>query len=302
MTGLNREDLGRPAGRQRWARTGFVGTTDNLGLVLQHPEHLSRIENAGVLRSGRWLVRGVSVSLRAGEITTLIGPNGAGKSTTAKLIIGILKPDEGAAWQKPTLRLAYVPQRLAIDWTLPLSVRRFMHLTGRITPKDARRALIETEAAHLEDAQMQTLSGGEFQRVLLARAIARQPQLLVLDEPVQGVDFAGEAALYDLIRRIRDRHGCGILLISHNLHLVMAATDHVICLNGHMCCSGTPKSVAQSPEYKALFGARAASALAVYEHDHDHTHLSDGRVQYADGTVSDGQPADVISAAYDPKR
>ena len=231
-------------------------------------------------------MRGVSLTLNAGEIMTLIGPNGAGKSTTAKLVLGVLKPDEGSTWRRPGLRIGYVPQRLAIDWTLPLSVRRFMDLTGRIDDAAARRALGETEVGHLARAEMQTLSGGEFQRVLLARAIARQPELMVLDEPVQGVDYAGEAALYDLIRRIRDRHGCGILLISHNLHLVMAATDRVICLNGHVCCSGTPRTVAASAEYMELFGARAAAGLAVYEHHHDHTHLPDGRVKLADGTVS----------------
>ena len=253
--------------------------------ALDRSEPLSNIVGAGIVRSGRWLVRGVSMELRAGEIVTLIGPNGAGKSTTAKLVIGVLKPDEGSAWRRPALRLAYVPQRLAIDWTLPLTVRRFMNLTGRIDDGDAMRALGETEVEHLAQSQMQTLSGGEFQRVLLARAIARKPELLVLDEPVQGVDFTGEVALYDLIRHIRDRLNCGILLISHNLHLVMAATDRVICLNGHVCCSGTPTAVAESPEYKALFGARAASSLAVYEHHHNHTHLEDGRIRYGDGTV-----------------
>ncbi|MEM9029654.1 MAG: ATP-binding cassette domain-containing protein [Pseudomonadota bacterium] len=258
---------------------------------MKQSEPLATITDAGLFRSGRWLVRGVSMAVQAGEIVTLIGPNGAGKSTAAKLVLGVLKPDEGSAWRRPGLRLSYVPQRLAIDWTLPLSVRRFMSLTGPIGDTDTTHALAETEVAHLANAQMQTLSGGEFQRVLLARAIARKPELLVLDEPVQGVDFAGEVALYDLIRRIRDRHGCGILLISHNLHLVMAATDRVICLNGHVCCSGTPKVVAASAEYKALFGARAASTLAVYEHHHDHTHLPDGRVRFADGTVSNEDDA-----------
>lgn len=245
-------------------------------------------------------MRSVSLTLMPGEIMTLIGPNGAGKSTTAKLVLGVLKPDEGSTWRRPGLRIGYVPQRLAIDWTLPLSVRRFMDLTGRIDDETARRALGETEVGHLARAEMQTLSGGEFQRVLLARAIARQPELMVLDEPVQGVDYAGEAALYDLIRRIRDRHGCGILLISHNLHLVMAATDRVVCLNGHVCCSGTPGTVAASPEYRTLFGARASAGLAVYEHHHDHTHLPDGRVKLADGTVSDATAADGCHPAHGP--
>jgi len=218
---------------------------------------------------------------------TLIGPNGSGKSTTAKVALSILKPDQGTVQRRRDLKVAYVPQKLSIDWTLPLTVTRFMGLTGKISASEQLEALSATGVTHLANAEVRTLSGGEFQRVLLARAIARKPNFLVLDEPVQGVDFSGEIALYELIKRIRDDLGCGILLISHDLHVVMAATDRVICLNGHVCCSGPPKVVASSAEYKALFGARAASTLAVYEHAHDHTHLPDGRVQHSDGTVTD---------------
>ncbi|OLP61548.1 zinc ABC transporter ATP-binding protein [Xaviernesmea oryzae] len=240
----------------------------------------------GVRRSGRWLVRGVDLDVRRGEIVTLIGPNGSGKSTTAKAAIGILCPDEGVAGQRPGLRIGYVPQKLAIDSTLPLTVMRLMTLTGPIAPADIDAALHETGIAHLARAEVQALSGGEFQRALLARAIARKPDLLVLDEPLQGVDFAGEIALYALIKRLRDRTGCGVLLISHDLHIVMAETDTVICLNGHVCCRGTPQSVTDSPEYRRLFGPVAAPAVAVYHHHHDHTHLPDGRVLHQDGSVT----------------
>ena len=255
--------------------------------MLKKPEALATLESAGVHRAGRWLVRGVSMSVDAGEIVTLIGPNGSGKSTTAKMVLGILKPDEGRAIRKTDLRVAYVPQKLTVDWTMPLTVSRFMRLTGPVSDDEAMSAMSSTGISHLAGAEVRNLSGGEFQRVMLARAMARKPDLLVLDEPVQGVDFTGEIALYDLIKRIRDEMHCGILLISHDLHVVMAATDRVICLNGHVCCSGTPTVVASSAEYKALFGARAASSLAVYEHHHDHTHLPDGRVRHADGTVTD---------------
>lgn len=255
--------------------------------MLKRTEPLVTLENTGILRTGRWLVRGVSLTVNPGEIVTLIGPNGSGKSTTARMALGILKPDEGSVSRRTGIQTAYVPQRLAIDWTLPLSVRRFMRLTGRLSEKEAGAAIAATGVEHLVDKEVRTLSGGEFQRVLLARAIARKPDLLVLDEPVQGVDFTGEIALYELIKRIGDDLNCGILLISHDLHVVMAATDRVVCLNGHVCCSGTPTAVASSAEYKALFGARAASTLAVYEHSHDHTHLPDGRVQHADGSVTD---------------
>lgn len=255
--------------------------------MLKKPEALVTLDNAGVHRAGRWLVRGVAFSMDAGEIVTLIGPNGSGKSTTAKMALGILKPDEGTIRRRPDLNVAYVPQKLVVDWTLPLTVHRFMRLTGQVSVDEARDAMAATGVSHLAMAEVRTLSGGEFQRVMLARAIARKPDLLVLDEPVQGVDFTGEIALYDLIKQIRDEVHCGILLISHDLHVVMAATDRVICLNGHVCCSGTPTVVASSPEYKALFGARAAPTLAVYEHHHDHSHLPDGRVRHGDGTITD---------------
>ncbi len=248
-------------------------------------EALVDVAGAGVRRDGRWLVEGVDVTIRKGEIVTLIGPNGSGKSTTAKLVTGVLKPDAGTVSRKSGLRIGYVPQKLSIDWTMPLTVRRLMSLTGSYPKADVDAALAATGVAHLANAEVQHLSGGEFQRALLARAMIRKPDLLVLDEPVQGVDFSGEVALYDLIGQIRDETGCGILLISHDLHVVMAATDTVICLNGHVCCRGTPESVARSPEYLSLFGARAADALAVYQHHHDHTHLPDGRVQEADGRI-----------------
>jgi zinc transport system ATP-binding protein len=241
----------------------------------------------GVRRGGNWLVRGVDLAIRPGEIVTLIGPNGSGKSTTVKALLGILAASEGDVVRRPGLTVGYLPQRLAIDWTLPLSVKRLMTLTGRHTPAEVAAALQEVGIAQLAEAPVQQLSGGEFQRALLARALIRRPDLLVLDEPVQGVDFAGEIALYEVIHGIRERLGCGILMISHDLHIVMGKTDTVVCLNGHVCCSGTPQSVTESPEYRALFGSQAASALAIYRHDHDHTHLDDGRVVPAvdDGTV-----------------
>lgn len=250
------------------------------------PSSLVALSGVGVRRKGRWLVRGVEFSIAPGEIVTLIGPNGSGKSTTAKAAIGVMKPDEGRVARKPDLRVGYVPQKLSIDWTMPLTVDRLMTLTGPLKGREIDAALDATGIRHLARAEVQHLSGGEFQRALLARAIARKPDLLVLDEPVQGVDFSGEIALYELIMRIRDTTGCGILLISHDLHVVMAGTDTVICLNGHVCCRGTPHAVSASPEYFNLFGPTAARALAVYTHDHDHVHLPDGRVRHADGSIT----------------
>lgn len=247
---------------------------------------LVEAKNIGVYRGGRWLIRNVDLAVRPGEIVTLIGPNGSGKSTSAKVALGIIKPDAGSVTRKPDLRVGYVPQKLSVDWTMPLSVERLMTLTGHQSSTAIKVALAEVEISHLAKADVQNLSGGEFQRALIARALIRKPDLLVLDEPVQGVDFSGEMALYDLISRIRERIGCGILLISHDLHVVMAKTDTVICLNGHVCCHGTPQSVSANPEYLRLFGARAAETIAVYAHDHDHAHLPDGTIKAGDGGES----------------
>ncbi|WP_298814511.1 ATP-binding cassette domain-containing protein [uncultured Roseibium sp.] len=246
---------------------------------------LVRLDRAGIQKGTDWLVRGVDLSVEAGEIVTLIGPNGSGKSTTAKMALGIMKPNEGRAVRSRGLTVGYVPQKLSIDWTLPLSVRRFLRLTNPLTDAECVEALEKTGAKRLIDAEMRSLSGGELQRVMLARAIARAPGLLVLDEPVQGVDYAGEIAIYDLISEIRGTLGCGILMISHDLHVVMAAADQVICLNGHVCCRGTPSDVSQNVNYQALFGARSGTALAVYEHHHDHVHLPGGKVQHSDGSL-----------------
>jgi zinc transport system ATP-binding protein len=254
--------------------------------VLQPVQSLVRLDKAGVMRAGRWLVRDVDFEVQRGEIVTLIGPNGSGKSTTAKLALGILKASEGTVIRNPAIRVGYVPQKLAVDWTLPLTVDRFLALTNTLSEDDKRQALQATGIAHLANAEVGELSGGEFQRAMLARVIARKPDFLVLDEPVQGVDFTGEIALYELIASIRDTLHCGILMISHDLHVVMAATDRVICLNGHVCCHGSPQVVAESPEYRRLFGMRGAAQLAVYQHDHDHTHLPDGSVRHSDGTIT----------------
>lgn len=250
-------------------------------------QDLIALDGAGVYRQGRWLIRNVDLHVKPGEIVTLIGPNGSGKSTTVKCAIGLEKVDEGRALRKSDLSIGYVPQKFSVDATLPLTVRRLMTLGAHYSTTQIEGALDQVGLNGRTDDLVQHLSGGELQRALLARAFIGKPDLLVLDEPVQGVDYAGEAALYNLIGRFRDDTGCGILLISHDLHVVMAKTDRVLCLNGHVCCTGTPQSVMSSKQYSDLFGARAAESIAIYRHHHDHTHLSDGRVLHADGSVSD---------------
>jgi zinc transport system ATP-binding protein len=239
---------------------------------------LLKVENASFSQNNKWLVRGVSLEVKQGEIVTLIGPNGSGKSTTAKIALGIFKNTEGEV-NKFTNKISYVPQKISIDWTLPIRVIDFMSLIEEPSDDQINIALNLTSVEHLRNKNLSDLSGGEFQRVLIARAIAKQPDLLVLDEPVQGVDFKGEIALYELIKKISEELNCGILLISHDLHVVMSATDFVVCLNGHVCCSGTPQVVAKNNEYQELFGDRASSILSLYEHKHDHTHSTDGSIK-----------------------
>ena len=239
---------------------------------------LVKLNKAGFRIKDKWLVKGVSLQIEKGQIVTLIGPNGSGKSTTAKIALGIYKNIDGEV-EKYTNKVGYVPQKISIDWTLPLRVRDFMVLTENLKDEDINEALSLTGVIQLKNKNLGDLSGGEFQRVLIARAISKKPDLLVLDEPVQGVDFTGEIALYKLIKKITDELNCGILLISHDLHTVMRATDHVVCLNGHVCCSGSPIDVAKNNEYKALFGEQASQILSRYEHRHDHIHTSKGEIK-----------------------
>ena len=222
-------------------------------------------------QQGRALINRIHLDIHAGEIVSLIGPNGAGKTTLIKLLLGLLSPVEGRIDRRADLRVGYMPQRFHVDPNLPLQVSRFMQLTSRDNAA-IDHALRRTGALPLMSHPLQGLSGGEFQRVLLARALLRKPNLLVLDEPAQGVDIKGQAAFYRLIAELRDELHCGVLLVSHDLHLVMASSDRVICLNQHICCEGTPDAVSTNPAYLELFGEPALEGLGVYTHHHDHHH------------------------------
>ena len=254
---------------------------------------LAQLENVGIRRNGRWLIRHVDFKVEHGEIVTVVGPNGSGKSTLLKTLCGITNPNEGRVVLGPNLTIGYVPQILSIDATMPLSVERMMKLAGNITRGDVQKQLERFQIDHLAHHQVQSLSGGEFQRLLLARAALGTPRMLVLDEPSQGVDFSGQMDIYEYIKSYRDETGASVVLVSHDLHLVMAATDRVVCMNGHICCSGTPQSVAKNSHYLNLLGPKAAQSLAIYRHSHDHVHLPDGRVQHTDGTITeDCHPGD----------
>jgi zinc transport system ATP-binding protein len=217
----------------------------------------------------------VDFTIRKGEIVTVVGPNGSGKSTLVKTLIGLLAPTAGVVRRSEGLTIGYVPQRLAIDATLPMTVARFLSLPVRRGREEMAGMLARVGAAGLEGRQMTRLSGGQFQRVLLARALLGRPDLLILDEPTQGLDQPGVADFYRLIEEVRRMTGCAVLLVSHDLHVVMSASDRVICLNGHVCCEGTPENVLRAPEYHALFGEEARGALALYQHHHDHAHDHD---------------------------
>jgi zinc transport system ATP-binding protein len=238
---------------------------------------LIRLEGVGVTFAGQNVLQDVQLSVNPGEIVTLIGPNGAGKTTLVRAVLGLLKPNSGSVWRKAKLRIGYMPQKLHVDATLPLSVLRFLRLVPGVDRQRAQAALAEVGAGQVIDSPLQSISGGELQRVLLARALLREPELLVLDEPVQGVDVAGQAELYRLITQLRDRYGCGVLMVSHDLHLVMSTTDQVVCLNRHVCCSGHPEQVSFDPAFVELFGQDAKS-LAIYTHRHDHEHDLHGAV------------------------
>lgn len=230
-----------------------------------------------VQADGRTLLDHIDLDLHEGEIVTVIGPNGAGKTTLLKALLGFVTPSAGSVARSERLQIGYMPQKLALNPLLPMTVERFLRQTGADSGA-ILRALQDTGVANLARQSLHRVSGGELQRVLLARALLRQPQLLVLDEPAQGVDVCGQADLYRLIASLRDRHHCGVLLVSHDLHLVMAATDTVICLNQHICCQGRPEHVSQHPEYLQLFGRQLAEDIAVYTHHHDHDHDLHGNV------------------------
>ncbi len=230
--------------------------------------------------NGRTLLHEIDLSVDTGEIVTIIGPNGGGKTTLVRALLGTQALSAGSVTRMEGLTVGYVPQRLNLNPMMPVRVSRLLTSATPRPRSQMLEALDETGVGHLVDQSVHTLSGGEFRRVLLARALLHDPNLLVLDEPVAGVDHAGELVLYELIQRIRTERGCGVLMVSHDLHVVMAATDKVICLNGHVCCTGQPHEVSKHSEYVRLFGPRAADALAFYEHQHDHEHGIGGDVTH----------------------
>lgn len=232
-----------------------------------------------VIKSNTQILQGISLAINPAEIVTVIGPNGAGKSTLIKAILKLVKPSSGHIEYHPDLTIGYMPQKFHLDPTLPLTVKRFLQLATK-NQQRAQQLLEEMGAPHVYERMVGQLSGGELQRVLLARALMAEPNLLILDEPAQGVDLNGQSQLYQLISSLRDRRHMAVLMVSHDLHFVMAATDQVICLNQHICCSGHPSAVSTDPAYRTLFASDAMdSQLAIYNHHHDHHHELDGHIE-----------------------
>ncbi|NOD78233.1 MULTISPECIES: metal ABC transporter ATP-binding protein [unclassified Ruegeria] len=236
---------------------------------------LITVENLSVRYGAHTVLSHVDMAVEPGEIVTIVGPNGSGKTSLLRAIIGATRPSAGRVSLKSGLKIGYVPQKLHVDPTLPISVERFMRLTDRVSRKQCVAALETAGVPDLLHRQMSQLSGGQFQRVLLARALINRPDILLLDEATQGLDQRGSASFYQQIESVRRETGCAILMISHELHVVMSASDRVICLNGHVCCEGSPAVVASAPEYRALFGTGTGGALALYRHEHDHNHDHD---------------------------
>ena len=240
---------------------------------------LASLQSVGVRRNNQWLVQNIDLTVHRGEIVSLIGPNGSGKTTVTKILAGSLQPDFGRVQRSPNIKIGYVPQNVTLNSSLPMTVQRLMNVPHPVDRSELIEVLDELNIQHLANSPVQKLSGGEFQRVLLARALLRKPDLMILDEPTQGLDVHGETLLFNRIANIRDRMNCGILIVRHDLHLVMVQTDTVVCMNVHICCTGTPKRVQENEAYLNLFGAKALEGRALYSHKHDHDHRLDGSIR-----------------------
>ncbi|AIK17211.1 zinc ABC transporter ATP-binding protein ZnuC [Glaesserella parasuis] len=225
----------------------------------------------------------IHLNIYPNSITTIVGPNGGGKSTLLKVLLKLQPATSGQVIHQPQLKIGYVPQKLHLDHSIPITVEKFLYLKPNSTKPLIDEALSLFAITHLAKHSMQKLSGGELQRVLLARAILDRPQLLVLDEPMQGVDITGQTELYQLLNKTREWLNCAILMVSHDLNIVMANTDEVLCVNRHICCAGTPEKISSDPSFIYFFGDQFAKNVAFYSHHHNHHHDLQGNVCRCNG-------------------
>ncbi|MDH2999935.1 zinc ABC transporter ATP-binding protein ZnuC [Chelonobacter oris] len=247
---------------------------------------LIELQNICVSFDSKIVLDNISLRLYPNSVTTIVGPNGGGKSTLLKVLLKLIRPNSGTVKSKAKLRIGYVPQKIHLDQALPLTVAKFLSLKQHLKSQQLAEILQRLSIQRLAQQNMHKLSGGEMQRVLLARALLNRPELLVLDEPVQGVDIAGQAELYQLIRESKNRIDCAVLMVSHDLHLVMANTDQVLCINQHLCCAGTPETVSEHPDFIQYFGDQFAQNFALYTHHHNHKHNLHGEVCCSSASVS----------------
>ncbi|MDM5148196.1 ATP-binding cassette domain-containing protein [Candidatus Persebacteraceae bacterium Df01] len=240
--------------------------------MLPPPDTLICADNISFSRGGVNILNHVSVTVNRHDFITIIGPNGAGKSTLLKCLAGLTNPNSGTVNRIKPLKIGYVPQRLMVDRAMPITTRHFITLHKRATADDIERTTMETGIQHILNQPLQSLSSGELQRALMTRALLNTPDLLILDEPAQNLDVAGQLAFYKLLEKIYHDWHIAILMVSHDLHLVMSCTRRVLCLYHHVCCSGEPQTITQDPEFVSLFGADMAHMMAVYHHTHNHRH------------------------------
>ncbi|PCH55470.1 MAG: zinc ABC transporter ATP-binding protein ZnuC [Legionellales bacterium] len=246
---------------------------------MKNRQKLISLTEVAVNFAAQNVLSAVTFSIHAGEIVTITGPNGAGKSTLVKVILGLLPINSGTISRNAGLKVGYVPQHFNISSLMPMTVRRFLKLSANNDKAAIAVIMQDFSITHLAAQMLHTLSGGQLRRVLLANALLLQPDLLVLDEPTQGVDLNGQVELYNLITKVRDQRNCGVLMVSHDLHVVMASTDRVLCLNQHICCSGSPEDIQTHPEFLKLFGKNLGKSLAFYSHHHNHVHDLQGKVR-----------------------
>ena len=239
---------------------------------------LIELKNINVAFEQKTALQNINLNIYPNSIITIVGPNGGGKSTLLKILLKLQKPTSGDVIYHKNVRIGYVPQKIHLDHSLPLTVERFLALKKGVTAGEISTALEQLSVAHLRNNNMQRLSGGEMQRVLLARAILNKPNLLVLDEPTQGVDISGQAELYQLIQRTQQQLNCAVLMVSHDLHIVMADSKEVLCINQHICCAGTPETLSNDPTFMRLWGDQLSQNVRFYTHHHNHHHDLHGDV------------------------
>lgn len=244
---------------------------------------LIRLNSINVRFGEQVVLQNINLNIYPNSITTIVGPNGGGKSTLLKVLLKLLPATTGEVIHQPQLKIGYVPQKLHLDHSMPIPVKKFLSLKPNVSPQAIDEALALFSITHLAQHRMQKLSGGELQRVLLARAILDKPQLLVLDEPMQGVDITGQTELYQLLNKTRSWLNCAILMVSHDLNIVMANTDEVLCINRHICCAGTPEAISTDPSFIHFFGDQFANNVAFYSHKHNHHHNLHGDICQCNG-------------------